>query len=222
MSHEGTYPPTPFMVEDIISSLCSTGHTPYILTGEILRLCIQQWSDPERNVWNHKLKAEGLQWASSPTETQILIEPVWKYSVQAIQKRPAIYVKRNNMRMQRRGIADGGLAVIREDVFKSRHRYSVQVVGSHSLFCVGSTGGEAEAIASEVWRHQLQFSPLIRRDLKLHDYLVAELGTINKLEESHEHFVVPIAITWVFYETWFLTKEGPPLKTVELNMEGDG
>ena len=220
MSHEGTYPPEPYLVQDIVSSLCSTGHTPYILTGEILRLCIHQWSDPETNVWNPKLKAEGLQWDSSPAQTQILIEPVWKYSVQAIQRRPAIYVKRNNMKMQRRGVSDGGLTVDRDDVLNSQHKYAMQVVGSHSLFCVGSTGGEAESIASEVWRHQLHFSPLIRKDLKLHDYTVAELGTISKLEESHEHFVVPIAITWVFFEAWVLTKEGPPLKTVRLNMEG--
>jgi hypothetical protein len=164
----------------------------------------------------------GYIWSPDVSKTRILIDAVWTFNTQNIQQRPAIMVKRNAWKTQRVAIADGMTIgpARREDGAIDRVRGQFQskaVLGSHSIFCIGGTGAEAELLGAEVFNHLHEFSQVIREDLRLHRFAVEELGEVALVDEFDDHFVVPIVAAYAFFSAWRTDVQAPWLKTVAID-----
>ena len=203
------------------SSLCSTGHTPNIITGAILRF-LQEHFSRESNIENDVLKQKIFTPQPADTTeglvpTGILIDPIYKWNTESFAQRLAIYVKRNGIRIERYGINDGmttGLGRDDEGNVKTYEgdNHVVGALGSHSIFCIGRSGAEAEVLGSEVFREIQHFAPVLRRDLKVRKLAVTEVTEIQQLAEHDQHFVVAVILAWGYFEKWRLVPEAPWLK----------
>lgn len=217
------------------SSLCTTGKKAMNLTGIMLWVIRRHFQTADY------IKDENLKdyvWASQPNDTtstasesQIMIEPVTKVTgvpSQFIQQRPAVLVKRNPLRPTKLGFGDWVMPLGAPSVDPDRrsydysldtsNRYEVLVVGSHTVFCIGGTGGEAEALGTEVFYELVEFAQLIRRDMDLNTFKIEGMDAVAKLEESKEHFVVPITATYAYFHAWQLTPELPELNAIGLQL----
>lgn len=220
---------TPQFIDTVPSALCTTGHQALNVTGFLL------WTIRRHFSLVSNIKDAALQqyiWAPQPddttinaSESNILIEPVTKVTGQPqqfLQMRPAVLVKRNSWTPKKLGIADWVMPFGRNKLDMSKrpfdyaldtaNHYEVLVVGSHTIFCIGGTGGEAEALGTEVFYELLEFAQLIRADLDLERFQINEVSPVAKLEESKEHYVVAIDVFYSFFHAWKLTLELPEAK----------
>lgn len=181
MSSELPLPNTnaPQWVEQTPSSICTTGKPPQVITGILLWIMRRHFADTDY-ITNPDL-AENV-WSSDVTASKITIEPITKWNgpqTQALQQRPAIYVKRNTFTNTRLGIGnkymmgtkgrvDNADAVGHTTVNGST-MYGTLLVGSYTLFCLGQTGAAAEAVGTEAYFELLEFGPLISRDFGFKD-----------------------------------------------------
>jgi len=169
-------------------------------------------------------------WTPNTTTSQIGIEPITKWNgqpTQALQQRPAIYIKRNAYSNSRIGIGDKymmgtkGRVDNADDVghttVNGSTMYGTLLLGSYTLFCIGQTGAAAEAVGTEAYFELLEFAPLISRDFGFNKFQVMEMGSINKLEESAEHWVIPVTVACAHAHDWELKSDLPYFKSVSLN-----
>ncbi len=216
-----------------VSSLCTTGHVANILTGVFVRLLREHFATAlnlEYNGVNEAVQElEGYLWVgdgqgnADAEKTRIQIDAVWKYNAQDIQRRPALYVKRNSFQTQRLAIRDGMTSNAKRDsegkVQAVRGEYkTVAVLGSHTIFCVGGSGAEAELLGMEVFNHLVGFSQVLREDLKLHRFMVNEVGELAVLDEYVERFVVPVVCAYAALPAWRTDVVAPWLKTLEIDL----
>jgi hypothetical protein len=155
--------------------------------------------------------------------TGILIDPIYKWNPRRFSKRPAIYIKRNELEIQRLGINDGmtvGLGRDENGNLKTYEgdKHEVGVLGSHTLFSIGRSGAEAEVLASEVFREVQHFAPVLRGDLKLHRLVIAGYTDVQQVEEYDQHFVVAVTVGWAYIEAWRLIPQAPWLKSLAINV----
>ena len=241
-SSPGCPPPTPLpptvpgptMVGlDPISSLCTTGHPANILTGILVRLLREHFANPANLEYNGTIEFQSDQgevplkqlqsyiWNSDNAQTRIQIQSVWDYNAEDIQRRPALYVKRNTLQTQKLAIGDGWTFGAQRDkngkLLQVRGDYKcIQVLGSHTVFCVGTTGAEAELLGMEVMNQFIMFAPLIQTDMKFKRFMVMECGEVALLDEFDQHFVVPVVVSYAFDMAWRIQKIAPWLKTLSI------
>ena len=212
-------------LDTLPSALCAEGLTPLNITGAILAVYRRHFSvakyirDPE---------LVHLRWAPEPLNTtviagenNVLIEPVnriYGRTEQFMQMRPAILVKRNRWVPMKVGLGDreqGHQFQVEPGRTQADYeidtaiRMHVIIVGSHTVFCVGGTPGEAESVATEVLFETIEFAQLIRKDLDLNQLKVNDMGPVARLEESHEHFAVPIVLSYAYWHSWKLRPDHP-------------
>lgn len=96
--------------------------------------------------------------------------------------------------------------------------YATYWIGSHTLFCIGGSGAQAELLATEVQREMTEFGPVIHKVMGLHRFQAAEVGEIGELEESTENFVVPVTVAYAFEQRWILLQQAPRLSAISLSM----
>lgn len=207
------------------SSLCSTGHTPNIVTGALLRFIQEHFSDPGK-IENPALR-DNI-WRNNPSDTTegipskgILIEPIYKWNPVDFQRKLAVYIMRNALTSEQLGINDGltvGLGKNKAgELNTAEGEYHVRgVQGSHTISCIGRAGAEVEILGGEIWREICHFAPVLRRDLNLKRLAVSELSPVSVLQEYDQHLVVTIAVGWYYFEKWRLKPMAPWLKTLEI------
>ena len=166
-----------------------------------------------------KQQLENYIWDPDSTKTAIQILPVWAYKTQDIQRRPALYVKRNSWKSRRIAINEGQSVAVdprRRGADVSGEYHSKVIEGSHTIFCVGSAnqGAEAELLGAEVFDYLTSFAPILRGELRLLRLEVAGLEPLGLLEEATEHFVAPVVVTYGFAWTWRLQSKAPWLKSL--------
>jgi hypothetical protein len=86
--------------------------------------------------------------------------------------------------------------------------------GSHTLFCLAQNGAETEFMATEVIKFLMQFSPLIREQMDLFRFYVAEVGGIGEIQEVVQGYAVPVTVAYVAEEAWSLQPYAPRLKRI--------
>jgi hypothetical protein len=213
---------------DEASSLCSTGHTPNIITGMFLRILEAHFEEADKienpELRDNIFKAQPNDTTEGLVYTGILIDPIYKWNPQNFSTRPAIYVKRNDVETERLGINDGltvGIGKNDDGTYKDDEgEYHVRGMrGSHTLFCIGKTGAEAEVLSSEVYSEMQCFAPVLRRDLKLKRFEVVQAAEVSQLQEHAQHFVVPIVVAWYAFSRWRLRQLAPKLKTLSIGLE---
>jgi len=194
------------------SSLCSLMMRPVIMTG-VLRDIFMRHFTAWGNIEEPDLRQ--LVWRSGET-TSILIESAYRWRPELTEFRPAVLIKRNTLQNQRRGIGDqqmGNLA----DAFGHEH-YATFWVGSHTLFCVGGSGAQAELLGTEVQRHLTEFSRAFLMSFGLLRFQVTQVGAVAELEESRENWVVPVTVGYGYEERWKIIEQAPRLHSVSLSL----
>ena len=129
--------------------------------------------------------------------------------------RPAVYIRRQPVSTRILGLNNrfqGGHV----DPDGAEAHETLHTTG-HILFALGRTGGEAEVLGAEIWRHFMHFQPVIRKDLKLARFQVMELSEVGKVEEATDHWATAISVFTAFYERWELIMEAPILKVLKLS-----
>lgn len=203
-------PPTPpdpqpggRVIPNLVSTLCSKGWRPILITGLIRDLLVRHFHDPS-NIEESDLAR--YVWSESE-RTGILIESIHRWRGDLVEKRPACVIKRNAYQNMRWGIAD--FVQLTED---GAYEFCTGFVGSHTVFCLQGTGASAEILGTEVQRELHQFHPVITQYLGLLKFFVQEVGAIAEVEEARQSFVVPVTVGWAYQENWRLELESMRLR----------
>lgn len=163
-------------------------------------------------------------WTSS-AGSGILIESSLRFNPEAVEKRPAIIIKRNAFRNLPMGIKNEsmgtGIAAYPNEK-GAISDYATLFVGSHTLFCIHKTGASTEILAGEVMTQLVAFSPAIRQDFGLRQFSVAEVGDPQLLTtEAFENYAVPITVGWAYEYAWRLRLQSHPLQEVAIGTTVD-
>lgn len=194
-----------------ISSLCSILPRPFVLTSTLVDIARRHFAsadlikipDLKHLVWN------------PDEDTGILIESLYHWRPELTEKRPAVIVKRNAYQNQQRGIGNRrqGPPVDKEGFA----HYVTYWTGSHTLFCIGGSGAQAELLGSEMERELVQFADVIAPTLQLLRFQVNQVGAVAELEEGRENWVVPITVGYWFEDRWMIRPQVPLLSNISLD-----
>jgi hypothetical protein len=216
---EGLYPAgsKPEVRLDRISSLCSYGMRPHVMTGVLRQLLIAHFSDPE-NIEEPRVRQQLQElgaWKPSDNGLNsggILIESITRWQPATADKRPAVIIKRNTWGWQRIAIGDraGG------NDFEGSRNYAGLWQGSHTLFCQTPGGAESEFLATEVFKFLLTFGPWIREQMDLKRFMLQEIGGAMEVQEVLQGYAVPVTVAYVAEEAWSLQPYAPRLKRIVL------
>ena len=201
-----TVPPTP-------TTLCNMGWRPLMLTGLLRDMLTRHFSSPLL-IEDHDLRR--LVWREDE-RTGILIESISRWRQTLVEKRPAVIIKANGRKNVRLGIEDA--AGIDS---QGNAQYQTFWVGSHTLFCIHSSGASTEILATEVQRELTQFHPVVTGQLGLLSWQVTDVGGLAELEEASESFVIPVTVAWTYTEKWKLSVESLRLRKLDLRVLLDG
>lgn len=200
---------------DKVSSLCSYGMRPHVMTGFLRQLLIGHFSDPQNiedgRVRKH-LENSGV-WRPSEnslTPSGILIESITRWLPSIADTRPGILIKRNGWRWSSRVIGDK----VVENLYTGETGYFGFWEGSHTLFCLAQNGAEAEFISTEVVKFLILFSPVIREQMDLFKFFVSEVSGVGEVQEVIRGYAVPVTVTYTAQENWSLQPYAPRLKRV--------
>lgn len=202
-------PTTPEIRIEKASSVCSLGMRPLLMTGFLRQVLMEHFAEKD-HIEDRSL--HDYLWTSD-AGSDILVESITRWNPEQAGARPALIIKRNGWRVERRGIDNRLMGFGSMD---GSDAYTTFMSGSHTIFCLSLAGGECEKLAAEVYRHLVSFSSYIRRELDLHRFAVTEVGPLSELEESEEHYAVPISIAYTHEESWTVIPHAPKLKRVVL------
>lgn len=183
----------------------SKSATTYTLNGAFITLIRRHFSSAE-NIECESLK--NYAWSSDDKVSRILIEPVYKWKPEVIQQRPAVIVKRGPWKIQQMGIGSKVHGEPELDGYAEAEQ-QVLVAGTHTFFCIGTTGLEAEEVGIEVAHCLLCFMELIRTQFCLGRFIVADIAPVSKLDECQDHFGVPVNVEYMLQWNWKLLRQSP-------------
>jgi hypothetical protein len=198
-----------------VSALCSYGMRPHVMTGFLRQLLIGHFSDPqnieEPRIRRHVQEIGGWQ----PTDASlnhngIVIESITRWAPNTADKRPAVLIKRNGWKWSRQGIGD----LSNRNLYTGEASYSGFWEGSHTLFCLAQNGAETEFLATEVVKFLILFSPMVREQMDLHKFYVAEVGGVGEVQEVVQGYAVPVTVAYVAEENWSIQPSVPRLKRI--------
>lgn len=192
------------MALELPSSIEQTGLKPHIVTGVLVQICRAIFSDPE-TIEEPNLKR--YLWNPDPKLSRIQIESIYRYKTEDVQERPAVIVKRGNWVIEKLAIGDAYNAPLETGFEENSH--IVVGKGTHTMFCLGTTGLEAELVGTEVYQALLGFLAVIRKQFCFAEFRVQQIGEIGRFEESSVHFAVPITVTYKFFIRWKLLRQTP-------------
>jgi len=200
-----------------VSSLCSYGMRPHVVTGLLRQLLITHFADP-KNIEEPQLRqkfTDDNAWKPDNNGEQnsgILIESITRWTPNSSNKRPAVLIKRNAWKWQKIGIGDKAGV----NVFEGTNNYAGLWEGSHTLYCLAAWGLETELLAMEVVKFLLHFSPWIREQMNFKKFYVAEVGGVGEVQEVVQGYAVPVTVAYVAEESWGLQPAAPRLKRIVL------
>ena len=206
---EGTVPEVRFCKP---SSLRSFGFTPLVVTGAIRQTLLQHFAEPAQVIsasLRAYLEREGA-WTEGET-TGLYIEALSKWRPELTEARPSLVIKENDWTWTRLGIGDRAGA----DYRSGTEFFAGLWYGSHTVFALGKEGAETQILASEVAKTLLWYATKIEDSFELARFLPLQIGALSALEESTEHYAVPVNIAVAAWENWSLTEEAPRLKNIE-------
>jgi len=204
------------------SSISSTGTRPSIMTGAILRILQSHFSRPT-NIDNEQLRqAIWKPKSDDPDEqSQIHIEPWHRYDADHLQQRPALYVSRGPVNVQRIVLRDRALT--RQSTRTGNLEgvdYMKLIVARHQVICCSAKSDmAAEKLAEEVFYMLLEYGPAIQKDFKLGGFHVNAITQSQKIEDDHENYMVGVQILWTNAHGWKLKPLAPILKGIGFDIK---
>lgn len=194
------------------SNLCSLGPRPQIMTALFvteMRKHFASADNIEHAVFRQRLFS---QTTTGEDSTGILIEDATVWTPTRTEKRPAIVVRRNGWKHQKRLTTDNTGV---DEHGRTQHVKFWR--GSHTLFCLAPEGAEAEILAAEAYRLLMHFGPRFRQYFKLLMFELVDVGPLSQVEEANKHYAVPITVAYAWDETWLIRQHVPPLRDVRLS-----
>lgn len=214
---------TPQVVGEDPSSLCVTGLSPaQLLSGAFVAMLRRHFSASPR--FNATLKPvdaaipnqDGFRFVGEGNQTGMHIGVAGTWAPTAAGQRPAVLVKRNAFRSQRLGINNEFQGTGPLD---GNRRYGLLQLGSHTCFAIATTEASADLLGTEVFNFFTEFGPIIRKDMRLTRFEAVSNGEPGLLEESKQHWAVPVVLASAFWQGWTYEEYGPPLKTIEIRTQ---
>lgn len=189
------------------------GWRPIFITGMLRDHLTRHFKTPS-NIEEADLQS--LVWREDE-RSGILIESVYRWVDQNVEKRPAIIIKPNSRRNLRMGILDYAGATA-----QGQRRFKTFWLGSHTLSCIHGSGASAEILATEVQRELTQFAEVLKQQLGLELCQVTEVAAVAKVEEARKNYVQPITFGWAYAESWQLDLESRKLRSISMSVLMDG
>lgn len=208
----GPSPSQPQYLGTTVSHLCSLYPRRYIITGMFREQLVRHFSS-ENTIEIPELKH--LVWKKGQ-ETDILIEVWTRWVPEMTEFRPGIVIRPNAYTNDRKGIGERLQGPPTDRL--GRDHFSTFWGGSHTLFCIGGSGMQADLLAEEVKREIQFFAPKLQRNARLKRLRIIEVGGIGELEEAQENFVVPVTVGYYWEDSWVLRQESPILRSISLKM----
>lgn len=145
------------------------------------------------------------------TKSSVFVDLGFNWNAETVQKRPAVFVTRTDVKY--------ASPVMQGRMGTGNSRESVQRVGVISSMglvvkCIATNIGFAESWAEYIKQGILPYQWLIQHDFGFMKFRLEEMGEPKMLQESKEHFNVPLFITARFTEGWRIRRDDLKLKTV--------
>ena len=195
-----------------ISSLCSHGMTPGIISGFLKQVLIQHFCDTN-NILNAAIRddqiARGGYSADNPNSLLIEVLERWLQG-QRSESRPALLIKAHQWETVRVSIGNsaGGNGMTGEEFFYC------QWSGSHTIFALAANGREAQDLATEIALVFLFYAKVIEHELGLNRFTPVSIGEISAVKESKENYAVPVTVAYNIPQEWELMPDVPRLKRI--------
>lgn len=197
-----------------LQQFCTLGPRPIVMTGLLRMWLINHFSSVD-NTEDQTQTIRKLVWQTDIKRAGIVIESVTRWTKELTEKRPAVMIKRNGWKRIKLGIGDRMQGTSDPD---AQTAYGNAWQGSHTLFCIGGNGAEAETLCAEVYREINQFSQQVRAAADLLRIEVTEVGEVAELDEARQNFFVPVVVGYGFTEQWRIRQEVPIAKTLDLSL----
>jgi hypothetical protein len=180
----------------------------YLLSGVYLQVLAAHFSDSENiedEVVRQKIRQSPYR---DDDRTGILLKTVSDWSPTTTEIRPAVLINRGEVQVIRRGIGDH----VGDDYITGQSQYSVELAGSHVLFAIARTAAEADRVGIEVSRLLIAVRAILLDQLDLSTLQLTSIGEASRLEESKDHYAVPIVIAYHLTESYVIQPHVPVLK----------
>jgi hypothetical protein len=192
------------------------GLTPRTLTGIIMRLLMNHFSDPAA-IMTPNLR----QYLFSPTQTdsKIRIEKAVTFNPAGAGLFPALIVKRMASESRRHSLGDrtdNPNTGTDDDALKGISHFSRFNTGVHRIFCIAEASAVSEDLAQEVFDFFSFLSPAIREHLPFHDFEVIGLGEDGALTETATQVGISVDVKYVYEYAWTLEALAPRIKVFKI------
>lgn len=201
-------------LEDI-KTLCSVGLSPRMMSGFIMRILKNHFSDPAL-ILTPNLKQ--FIYSDDFLASEIRIVKSTFFDPVNSGQFPALVVRRLPFQSQRHSMDDRTSGYdATGDALRGVSRHSRFISGAHRIFCIAEVDGESEDLAQEVFDVLSFLSPAIVERLPFHDFQVTGMGEQGDLSDASA-LGVPVDITYAYEYAWSLQALAPRLKTVSLEL----
>jgi hypothetical protein len=195
------------VIPGLLSTLCSKGWRPILITGLVRDLLARHFAE-QANIEETDL---AQYFWTNDDKTNIMIESITRWKGDLVEKRPACIIKRNAYQNIRWGISD-----FVQLTAKGHVHFCTGFAGSHTIFCIHGTGAGAEILSTEVAREIHQFHPVITQYLGLLRWTVTEVGPVAVVEEARQNFVVPVTVGWAYEDNWLIELESLKIRRLPI------
>jgi hypothetical protein len=153
------------------------------------------------------VNSKQFRYSLDSTETKLAIQKSESFNPENTQKRPALYVKRGSIMVNRDVLGDG-----MDRNPRGEKAMFVRLSGTITVYCLGRTGGEIDALVAEVMDCVLCFQTLISADFDFLRFKVNSIGEVGILEEYKEIFACPVVLEYDTDINYVLGVEALPIK----------
>jgi hypothetical protein len=181
-----------------------------MIQGMIATILANHFADV-RNIKNPFLKQ--YIWTSDPTTSNLIINVEEDWEPNITNRKPAIFIKRNEATIQKVAINDMEQSGRIDNV----NEYAVHFVGSHSVRCYGANSQPPDDLAFEVATLMTRVAPAFRNFLPITQFRVTTIGAKDRDDsDPAEAYSVTITIPWGFWYLFKVTRNAPLLQFIDL------
>jgi hypothetical protein len=201
---------------DRIRELCSVGLSPRMLSGVIMRLLKNHFSDPAL-ILTPNLRQ--YIYSDDALKSRIRIVKSANFDATTAGQYPALIVRRLPLQSQRHSMGDrtDTFGNIQDEQMRGIQRHSRFITGAHRIFCLAENEAESEDLAQEVFDLLSFLSPAVVGYLPFHDFAVTAMGDQGVLDDTPA-IGVAVDVTYAYEFAWTLQALAPRLKTISLGL----
>ncbi len=195
--------------------LCAAGLSPSIVTGVIMQLLARHFASPGL-IMTENLKQ--YVFTGDPATNKIRITTNTRFDPKSAGLFPALVIKRGGLKTDRKVMGDR-LPVSQDEQDAGVSSYVRFHEGSHQVYVIAESDGEAEDLALECFDYLTFLSPVMVDLFPFHDFQVASIGPLGVLEAMGNQIGIQIQLDYVYEYAWSVQPIAPRLKTVSTTID---